>query len=151
MIWNIKYIQRANASLSVFYRQYHGECSEDFNLIPSAPYHNRTICAGFQRHGFTSISVRFLMSYLFRTVRLWNYLPASVFHPSYGIESFKHNVKYTYVGRDDSGTLQWIALILYCATSSWSATIKEWTFLKGLSVSSKVCKYIESKTVVDWL
>lgn len=92
-------LRRDVASLSVFYRLYHGECSEElFSLIPSSPFLNRTTRAGLRSHSLTvqTISARtkkFANSFLCRTVKLWNCLPSHVFPPSYNPGSFRRSVK----------------------------------------------------------
>lgn len=92
-------LRRDIAALSVFYRLYHGECSEElFNLIPPTSFRYRTTRTGLSLHPHVvdRISARtkkFDNSFLCRTIKMWNSLPAHVFPPSYNLGSFKRGVK----------------------------------------------------------
>ncbi|RVE40408.1 hypothetical protein evm_014942, partial [Chilo suppressalis] len=98
-------LRRDVASLSAFYRLYHGECSEElFSLIPPSPFLQRTTRAGLRCHRLTVATIptrtkKFGDSLLCRTIRKWNSLPAHVFPPSYNLESFKRGVKKQLAGR----------------------------------------------------
>ncbi|RVE55041.1 hypothetical protein evm_000461 [Chilo suppressalis] len=93
------------ATLSVFYRLYHGEYSEElFSLIPPSPFLQRTTRAGLRCHRLTVATIptrtkKFGDSFLCRTIRKWNALPAHVFPPSYNQGSFKRGVKKQHAGR----------------------------------------------------
>lgn len=92
-------LRRDIASLAVFYRMYHGECSEElFQLIPPSPFLSRNTRAGLRCHRFTveeipSRTKRFGASYLCRTIKVWNSLPTHVFPSSFDPGSFKRGVK----------------------------------------------------------
>lgn len=92
-------LRRDIARLSVLYRFYNGECSEElFQLIPSSPFHSRTTRAGLRSHPHTtqrllSRTKRFGDSFLCRTIKTWNALPAHVFPSSYSPGVFKRGVK----------------------------------------------------------
>ncbi|RVE54942.1 hypothetical protein evm_000309 [Chilo suppressalis] len=98
-------LRRDVASLSAFYRLYHGECSEElFSLIPPSPFLQRTTSAGFRCHRLTVATIptrtkKFGDSFLCRTIRKWNALPAHVFPSSYKLGSFKRGVKKQHAGR----------------------------------------------------
>ncbi|RVE45343.1 hypothetical protein evm_010048 [Chilo suppressalis] len=98
-------LRRDVASLSAFYRLYHGECSEElFSLIPPSPFLQRTTRAGLRCHRLTVATIptrtkKFGDSFLCRTIRKWNALPAHVFPPSYNLGSFKRGVKKQHAGR----------------------------------------------------
>ncbi|RVE44225.1 hypothetical protein evm_011124 [Chilo suppressalis] len=98
-------LRRDVASLSAFYRLYHGECSgELFSLIPPSPFLQRTTRAGLRCHRLTVATIptrtkKFGDSFLCRTIRKWNALPAHVFPPSYNLGSFKRGVKKQHAGR----------------------------------------------------
>jgi hypothetical protein len=92
-------LRRDISSLSVFYRLFHEESSEElFALIPPSPFHYRTTRAGQRCHHFTVDSIptrtkKFGNSFLCRTISKWNSLPSHVFPPSYSMDSFKRSVK----------------------------------------------------------
>lgn len=98
-------LRRDVASLSVFYRLYHGECSEElFDLIPPSPFLHRSTRAAHRNHRYTVSNIpsrtkKFGDSFLCRTTKRWNSLPAYVFPPSYDMGSFKRGVKKHLVGR----------------------------------------------------
>ncbi|CAH0397242.1 unnamed protein product [Chilo suppressalis] len=97
-------LRRDVASLSAFYRIYHGECSEElFLLIPPSLFLRRTTRAGLRCHRLTVATIptrtkKFGDSFLCRTIRKWNSLPAHVFPPSYNLGSFKRGVKKHFCG-----------------------------------------------------
>ncbi|XP_045493438.1 uncharacterized protein LOC123692709 [Colias croceus] len=88
-------LRRDIASLCVFYRIYHGECSNElFELIPAAEFHHRTARhkANFHAHHldrWRTSTVRFSRHFFPRTTTLWNSLPSSVFPHMYDIDLFK--------------------------------------------------------------
>ncbi|CAH0405109.1 unnamed protein product [Chilo suppressalis] len=98
-------LRRDVASQSAFYHLYHGECSvELFSLIPLSPLLQRTTRAGLLCHRLTVATIptrtkKFGDSFLCRTIRKWNALPAPVFPPSYNLGSFKRGVKKQQAGR----------------------------------------------------
>ncbi|RVE44603.1 hypothetical protein evm_010741 [Chilo suppressalis] len=81
------------------------ECSEElFSLIPPSPFLQRTTRAGLRCHRLTVATIptrtkKFGDSFLCRTIRKWNALPAHVFPPSYNLGSFKRGVKKQHAGR----------------------------------------------------
>ena len=98
-------LRRTVGSLSLFYRLYHGECSEElFESIPSAPFHHRSTRRRLGMHSFTitvpsSRTKRSDRSFLIRTTKLWNALPATVFPHTYNMRVFKRNLKRHFTGR----------------------------------------------------
>ncbi|CAH0397335.1 unnamed protein product [Chilo suppressalis] len=77
---------------------------ELFSLIPPSPFLQRTTRAGLHCHRLTvaiilSLSKKFGDSFLCRTIRKWNVLPAHVFPPSCNLGSFKRGVKKQHAGR----------------------------------------------------
>nr|XP_026499547.1 uncharacterized protein LOC113403281 [Vanessa tameamea] len=84
-------LRREIAALSVFYRLYHGECSEElFSLIPASPSLHRSTRAGSRCNCLTVTSIpsrpkQFGNSFLCRTAKKWNSLPAHVFPSSYNL------------------------------------------------------------------
>ncbi|XP_064074657.1 uncharacterized protein LOC135193964 [Vanessa tameamea] len=92
-------LRREIAALSVFYRLYHGECSEElFSLIPASPFLHRSTRAGSRCHRLTVTSIpsrtkKFGNSFLCRTAKKLNSLPAHVVSSSYKLGAFKRGVK----------------------------------------------------------
>ncbi len=86
------------ASLSIFYRYFHTNCSSELvNCIP--PPLPRSRCTRFssQAHPYTiQIPYAGVNHYLFPffpyTGKLWNSLPASVFPTAYDLNAFKSGV-----------------------------------------------------------
>ena len=90
--------RRNVACLSVFYRLYFGECAHELHdLIPSSPFHYRTTrrTAGYHPHLVDIPSCRtkrFSSTFIVRTAKVWNSLPASVFPTTYDPSAFKARV-----------------------------------------------------------
>ena len=90
--------RRNVASLSIFYRYFHADCSSELaNCMP--PPLQRTRCTRI----FTSSHpysvhlpnvgvIQYLHSFIPYTVKLWNSLPLSVFSSAYDLNSFKKGV-----------------------------------------------------------
>ncbi|CAK1593568.1 unnamed protein product [Parnassius mnemosyne] len=94
-------LRRDVSSLCVFYRIYHGECSEElFGLIPAAQFHHRTLRQNSHYHPYhlddwRSTTVRF-RSFHSRTTSLWNELPPANFPDRYDLGTFKKRA-YTFL------------------------------------------------------
>lgn len=88
-------LRRDVGSLCIFYRIYHGECSEElFGLIPAAEFHHRTSRQNSKFHPYhldvrKSTTTRFLRHFLLRTTTIWNQLPPTVFPIRYDLGTFK--------------------------------------------------------------
>ncbi len=87
--------RRSVASLSIFYRYFHANCSFELaNCMP--PLLPRSSCTRFSSHAH-SYTVQtpyagvnhYLLSFLPLTDKLWNSLSASVFPPVYDLNVFK--------------------------------------------------------------
>ena len=87
--------RRNVASLCVFYRHFFLQPSIELsNIIPNKVTCTRTTRSSVSRHPFAVMIPRsntelHLNSYIPRTSRLWNSLPASVFPSSPNIDAFK--------------------------------------------------------------
>ena len=90
--------RRLVADLSIFYRYFHGHCSQEFkNIIPDPMRRVRTTRSSTHSHPFqvTLPNPRTLAhksSFIPRTSQLWNSLPPTTFPESYNLSSFKSNV-----------------------------------------------------------
>ena len=87
------------ASLSLFYRHFHADCSSELAkcMPPPVP---RSRCTRFSTSShFYSVHLsnakvnQYLHSFLPYTGKLWNSLPLSVFPPAYDLNSFKRGVQ----------------------------------------------------------
>ena len=90
--------RRLVADLSIFYRYFHGHCSQEIkNIIPDPMRRVRTTRSSTHSHPFqvTLPNPRTLAhkSYFIpRTSQLWNSLPPTSFPESYNLSSLKSNV-----------------------------------------------------------
>ena len=90
--------RRDVASLSLFYKYFHGHCSEELaSLVPSRKIFTCKTRLAAKAHEFTVeeplISKNFRRSSFFpRTSRIWNSLSSDCFPPSYNLQSFKCSV-----------------------------------------------------------
>ena len=90
--------RRSVASLSIFYRYFHGYCSSELaNCMPPPLPRPRCTRLSTFSHPYsiqlTNARVnQYLHSFIPFTGRLWNSLPDSVFPPSYNLDSFKRGV-----------------------------------------------------------
>ena len=90
--------RRDVASLSLFYKYFHGHCSEELaSLVPPRKVFTRHTRQAAKAHEFTVeepfISKNFRRSSFFpRTSHLWNSLPSECFPPTYNLQSFKCSV-----------------------------------------------------------
>ena len=87
--------RRNVASLALFYKYYHGRCSNELSsLVPSTKVHGRITRRSGKCHPFT-VQVPFCKkgfysrSFFPRTCVLWNSLPLSCFPETYDLQSFK--------------------------------------------------------------
>ena len=89
--------RRLFADLSIFYRYFHGHCSQAIkNFIPDPVRRVRTTRSSTYSHPFqvTLPNLRTLShksSFIPRTSQLWNSLPPTTFPESYNVSSFKSN------------------------------------------------------------
>ena len=89
--------RRNVASLSLFYKYFHGHCSRDLSdLVPSVKSFARSTRLASASHPFTVEiphgKVFYSRSFFPRTATLWNSLPNSCFPPTYNLQAFKTNV-----------------------------------------------------------
>ena len=90
--------RRLVANLSIFYRYFHGHCSQEIKNIISDPMRRvQTTRCSTHSHPFqvTLPNPRNLAhksSFIPRTSQLWNSLPPTSFPESYNLSSFKSNV-----------------------------------------------------------
>lgn len=90
--------RRYVADLSIFYRFYHGHCSQEIQDIVPIPLERcRTTRSQSHAHPFqvTLSNCRTLShssSFIPRTSKLWNMLPPSTFPHQYNLNSFKRSV-----------------------------------------------------------
>lgn len=97
--------RRQVASLSVFYKIFHGECAQElFDIIPSSPFYHRTTRSRESLHHYVvdippCRTKRFASSFLMRTAKLWNSLPATVFPDTYTKGLFKDRVNRYFQGK----------------------------------------------------
>lgn len=95
--------RRLVASLCVFYRLHFGECAQELHdLIPPAPFHHRTTRRGQRFHPYVvdipaHRTSRFASSFIMRTSKEWNSLPASLFPDTYDLGIFKARVNRHYL------------------------------------------------------
>ena len=98
-------IRRRVACLSVFYRLYFGECAQVLHdLIPPAPFYYRTSrrTAGYHPYLVAVPPIRtkrFQASFIMRTAKEWNSLPASVFPNAFNPNLFKVRVNRLLLGK----------------------------------------------------
>jgi hypothetical protein len=91
-------LRRDVASLCLFYRYFHGHCSEELHsLIPPLRTFNRSTRFASASHDFVveipaARTEKYYNSFIPRTSRLWNSLPPHVFPTSYDMQTFKSNV-----------------------------------------------------------
>lgn len=90
--------RRNVASLSIFYRYFHGNCSTDLaNCMPRLFLRPRCTKLSSSSHPY-SVQLpnarvnQYAPSFIPFTDKLWNSLPASVFPNSYNLSSFKREV-----------------------------------------------------------
>ena len=87
--------RRLVADLSIFYRYFHGHCSQEIkNIIPDPVRRARTTRSSTNSHPFqiTLPNPRTLArksSFIPRTFQLWNSLPPTTFPESYNLSAFK--------------------------------------------------------------
>ena len=90
--------RRNVASLSIFYRYFHANCSSELaNCMPPLLPRPRYTRLSLQAHPYTVQTPyarvnQYLHSFIPFTGKLWNSLPASVFPPVYDLNAFKRGV-----------------------------------------------------------
>ena len=90
--------RRDVASLCLFYKYFHGLCSDElFTMVPSLYRFKRNTRLAARSHQFTVKLARcnrgfYANSFFSRTSRLWNSLPAFCFPDGYNLQRFKCNV-----------------------------------------------------------
>ncbi len=90
--------RRAVTSLCLFYKYFHGNCSEELHsLVPRRHEFQRLTRLASRSHLFTVETPKcsrlfYSNSFMSRTSRLWNSLPYSCFPESYNLQLFKCNV-----------------------------------------------------------
>ena len=91
-------LRRNVASLAIFYRYFHANCSSDLAncMPPLLPRPRCTRLSSFSHPYSVHLSNarvnQYSKSFIPFTGKLWNSLPASVFPPSYDLDSFKRRV-----------------------------------------------------------
>ena len=97
--------RRKIACLSFFYRLYFGECAQVLHdLIPPAPFYYRTSRRTASYHPYLVAvppirTKRFQASFIMRTAKEWNSLPASVFPNAFNPNLFKVRVNRLLLGK----------------------------------------------------
>ncbi|CAH2241008.1 jg4079 [Pararge aegeria aegeria] len=78
-------------------RIYFGECAQElFDLVPPSHFYHPTASHRKDLHGrFTAVATSFLI----RTARIWNALPASIFPSSYNMSTLKSRVNRHLLGK----------------------------------------------------
>ena len=90
--------RRLVADLSIFYRYFHGHCSQEIkNIIPDPVRRVRTTRSSTYSHPFQVTlpyprTLSHKSSFIPRTSQLWNSLPPTTFPESYNLLSFKSNI-----------------------------------------------------------
>ena len=90
---------RLVAGLSIFYRFFHGHCSQEMkNIIPDPMKRVPTTRSSTYSHPFqvtlpNSQTLAHKLFFILRTSQLWNSLPPTTFPESQNLSSFKSNIK----------------------------------------------------------
>ena len=90
--------RRLGADLSIFYRYFHGHCSQEIkNIIPDPVRRVRTTRSSTYSHPFKVTlpnpqTLSHKSSFIPRTSQLWNLLTPTTFPESYNLSSFKSNI-----------------------------------------------------------
>ena len=90
--------RRLAGDLSIFYRYFHGHCSQEIrDIIPVALRRFRTTRSSTHSHPFqvslpNPRTLSHKSSFIPRTCNLWNVLPSSCFPESYNLPSFKSKI-----------------------------------------------------------
>ena len=90
--------RRLVADLSIFYRHFHGHCSQEIkNIIPDPVRRVRTTRSSTYSHSFQVTlpiprTLAHKSSFIPRTSQLWNSLPPTTFPVPYNLSSSKSNI-----------------------------------------------------------
>jgi len=90
--------RRKVASLSLFYRYFHGRCSKELaDLVPATRVFPRDTRLAVNSHPYTVMvptthTETYARTFFPSTAKLWNSLPASCFPEAYDLQHFKSNV-----------------------------------------------------------
>ena len=95
--------RRSVSALFLFYRYYHGSCSDEIKSIipPKASFRRNTRFSKTQ-HPYalkldTNRTNAFVNSFILMTSRDWNSLPPTVFPTTYNLKSFKASIQRRYL------------------------------------------------------
>ena len=119
--------RRNVASLALFYRYFHANCSSDLaNCVPPLlprPYCTRLASSSqpYSVHLSNARVNQYFQSFIPFSGKLWNSLPASVFPPAYDLNCFKREVSRhlspsfgAWIRTFQGPALKWAILFYFC-------------------------------------